>query len=257
MRPGALNPMTPPLPIQISGPFAVVGDTHGQDHLLEPLLQKLFALDDFDKRWLVFVGDFVDRGPNPRRVVEIVLDLIENRPRTTAIMGNHELAMCASLGLIETPAERDWAGSYLAYYSPEPTFESYGVEAGNLPGLHQAMPEEHKDFLASLPWAAHHPENLIVHAGLTCNGPYEAQLEQLEQRDFSLDAPPWLCDHNLASTPVPADCPKTVISGHVPLPEPLIIEKRILIDTSGGMGDTLSAILMPERTVIRHTAVDE
>ena len=123
--------MIPPLPTQITGPFAVIGDIHGQDYLLEPLLQKLFAVKDFDNRWLVFIGDFVDRGTNPKRVVEIVLDLIVNRPKTTAIMGNHELALCAALDLIQTPPQRDWAGSYLAYYSAESTFDSYGAENGN------------------------------------------------------------------------------------------------------------------------------
>jgi serine/threonine protein phosphatase 1 len=239
-------------PTQIEGPFAVIGDTHGQDHLLEPLLEKLFATPGFEERWLVFVGDFVDRGPNPRRVVEIVLDLIQNRPKTTAIMGNHELAMIAAMDLVDTPSGRDSADIYLTCYSAETTIESYDAEFDNLVSLRDAMPAAHKQFFMNLPWCVHHPHNMIVHAGLLFDQPYEQQLEALRKRDFNQEFPPWLCRHELASTPVPTDCPKTVISGHVPLPNVFMTDNRILLDTSGGLGDTLSAVLIPEREIIQH-----
>ena len=49
------------LATRIQGPVAVIGDVHGQTDQLEGVLDKLRALPDYERRWLVFIGDFVDR----------------------------------------------------------------------------------------------------------------------------------------------------------------------------------------------------
>ena len=83
----------------IEGPFAVLGDVHGHMEPLEDLMVILKSeVPNFNDRWIVFVGDLVDRGSNPRKAVELVIDLIQNRGRTTCIMGNHEFALLAHLG---------------------------------------------------------------------------------------------------------------------------------------------------------------
>jgi serine/threonine protein phosphatase 1 len=233
----------------IEGPFAVIGDVHGYMPPLENLLEILKAnADDYNNRWLVFVGDLVDRGKNPRRAVELVIELIKNRGRTTCIMGNHEFALLCALGLLGPTLEQEYADFYVEEFDPEPTFESYGVEFGNLKELREAMTQEHLDFLLGLPWRVEAEGHLIVHAGLLPDMPYEEQLEKLRNREMN-PGQPWIHEQRLVTAQLPPDCPVTVVSGHVRFPEVVMTEKRILLDTTGGRDGRLSGVLLPERRV--------
>lgn len=238
------------LATEIEGPVAVIGDVHGQVDKLGVLLDRIQDAPDFDRRWVVFVGDYVDRGPDTRAALEMVLEFMEYHPRTTGIAGNHDFAMCASLGLIEAPEYSNWADRWLDHYDAQSTFSSYGVEYGDLDALYQAVPAQQREFLASLPWVVEHPEYLFVHAGLDPYSATEMQLRILRQRDFSLNRPQWLCEKKYAEDPVPADCTKTVVSGHVWFNDVIIRPQRILCDTTGGREGNLSAVLLPEMQVL-------
>ena len=238
------------LATRIDGPVAVIGDVHGQTDELEAVLSRLRKLPDFDRRWLVFIGDLVDRGPDPRGALEIVCDLLESHPRTTVIAGNHELAMGGALGLMPTPDYAEWNTRWVRDYLSESTFESFGVEHGDLDGLKSQLTDRHVDLMSGLPWCVEHPEFLFVHAGLDPNTPFQMQLRILRQKDFTLNRPPWLCSKSFVSAPVPPDCPVAVVSGHVRVPEVSIQPKRILIDTTGGESGDLSCVLLPEKKVI-------
>ena len=63
-----------------------VGDIHGEREMLEELLAKL-PLREGDE--LVFVGDYVDRGPDSRGVVDVLLGFQRRYP-CTFLCGNHE-----------------------------------------------------------------------------------------------------------------------------------------------------------------------
>ena len=208
------------------------------------------VLSDFRERWIIFVGDFVDRGPESKEVLDFVIQLRSDHSRTTACMGNHELAMAGALELVPTPELCKWRQRYLASYESESTFASYGVAFGDLVGLQSAVPQSHKSFLSMLPWCIFHPEYLVVHAGLLPNVPFEEQKQVLVSRDFTLRKPEWLCNHALAYESPPSDCPFTVISGHVKVPFVTFLRRRILIDVSGGLGTTLCGLLIPEKQVL-------
>ena len=288
----------PELPRVIDGPLAVVGDLHGAAGLLERLLARLRQTPGFADRWLVFVGDFLDRGPDSRRCLDMVLDLAQTHGKVAAVMGNHDLAAIGATGLVPTPPASHWDQRYVADYESWPTFASYGVEmseaefdrlanavrsvkpyydpnddsfsGGVVPAdlvglrddvfgrldvlmadLRERMPEPHKAFLTGLPWCVEHPQYLVVHAGLTAD-PFVDQLEVLRRRDFTLGRPPWLHERKLAWAEPPVDCPLTVVSGHVVVPEIQFRQggKRILCDTFGGRGRVLSAVLLPETKVV-------
>lgn len=291
--------MPPPeLPHMIDGPLAVVGDLHGAAGLLERLVNKLRQTPGFADRWVVFVGDFLDRGPDSRRCIDMVLELAERHGKVAACMGNHDLAAVGAMGLVPTPASSHWDQRYVADYESWPTFASYGVEiteeafdrladevrdikpfydpnddsftGGVVPtgleglrddvfnrldvllaDLRGRMPERHRAFLTGLPWCVEHPQHLVVHAGLTTD-PFADQLEVLRRRDFTLGRPPWLHERKLAWAEPPSDCPFTVVSGHVVVPEVQFRQggKRILVDTFGGRGKVLSAVLLPEMKVV-------
>ena len=238
------------LSTKIAGPVAVIGDIHGQAEKLLDLLDRLRALPDFEQRWLVFIGDFVDRGPDPKTSLDILADLIMQHARTTAVAGNHDLAMAASLGLVPTPTYSDWAQRWVDHYDAETTFDSYDARRGDLEELLARLPEPHQQLLASLPWCVEHPDYVFIHAGLDPNMPTATQLKILQERDFSLNHPPWLCSKSLVHSETPSDCPRTVVSGHVYVPQVVLGRKRILLDTTGGLEGDLSCVLLPENQVI-------
>jgi hypothetical protein len=128
--------------------------------------------------------------------------------------------------------------------------EAFGRLAELLADLRGRMPEGHKAFLAGLPWVVEHPAYLVVHAGLT-DKPFAGQLAALRRRDFADTRPRWL--HGRPDrTPPPADCPQVVVSGHTKVPAVEVRHggRMILVDTFGGYGSVLSAVLLPEMTVV-------
>lgn len=239
------------LATRIDGPVAVIGDVHGQVDKLLTVLDQLRQRPDFEKRWLVFIGDLVDRGPDPKGVLEIVQDLLVTHPRTTIVCGNHELAMAGALQLVPTPEYAEWAPRWIEDYGADTTFDSFEVPFGDLDALREALSDEQRALLSNLPWVVEHPQYLFVHAGLDPNTPFAMQLRILRQRDYTLNRPQWLCSKSFVTAPVPHDCPATVVSGHVRVSAVKFNPKRILIDTSGGEDDgDLSCVLLPEQRVI-------
>lgn len=238
------------LPERIDGPVAVIGDVHGQLDKLQTILSKLRGSPGFAERWIVFIGDFVDRGPDPKGVIDLVLELQQTHGRVTAVCGNHELAMCGSLHLFPPPEYADWDKRWAGHYDAHTTFESYGAPFGDMPALLEAVPTSHREFLAALPWCVEHPDYLFVHAGLEAHQPYEMQVGILRSRDYTLTRPPWLCSKSLTDSAVPDDCPVTVVSGHVRMDQVIFADRRLLVDTTGGHGGDLSCVLLPENIVV-------
>ncbi|QDU81989.1 diadenosine tetraphosphatase [Polystyrenella longa] len=240
-----------PLTSQIKGPVAIIGDLHGQLDKLNDILEQLRALPDYDRRWIVFLGDFVDRGPDSNGVIETIIRLREEHPRTTAICGNHDLGMATSLRVVPQSEYSDWEERWTTYYDSDVTFESYGAAYPDLDDLYRRVPDEHKEFLAMLPWSVEHPRLFFVHAGLDPHTPFEVQRQILEERDFTLNHPQWLCSKTYIEDPPPPDCPLTVVSGHVQVRDVIITKERILADTTGGISGELSCVLMPEKKVLK------
>jgi serine/threonine protein phosphatase 1 len=235
---------------RITGPVAVIGDVHGQTEKLDAILTQLDQRGDLAKRWLVFIGDLVDRGPDPAGTLDLIAELIRDGVKTTVVSGNHELAMCGALNILPAPDYCDWRKRWLAGYGAETTFASYGVPFGNCEALSAAIPEEHRSIIADAPWSVEHPQFLFVHAGLDPHLPFAAQKNMLRVRDLSLNNPGWLCSKRWPFEALPGDCDKTVVSGHVPLREVQLDKNRILLDTTGGIDGDLSCVLLPERTII-------
>jgi hypothetical protein len=75
--------------------FDIIGDIHGHADALERLLQKLGYTRRYgvyshpEKRQVVFVGDFIDRGPKIRETLHLVRDMVLSG-NAHAVMGNHE-----------------------------------------------------------------------------------------------------------------------------------------------------------------------
>ncbi|KAJ3442591.1 tyrosine-protein phosphatase rlph2 [Anaeramoeba flamelloides] len=260
---------------EISGDVIVIGDVHGYLDSVKDLFRQFEEnIPDFENTWVVFLGDYSDRGPNSKETLEFLVDLWKNRPKTTFLMGNHDLAFSLFLGLLELPKNYDYEPHkshlktrekkveipqtdnmplqglrYPIAYSAQNTFISYGAKFGNNNELNEIVSEDVKQFYRSLPWIINHPKYNFVHGGFSKEMTYEENVEQLEKKDLTLIRPVWLCERNLKDAP--KDAKKTIVSGHVSYPEVQFLTNRILVDTTGGYNKFVSAVHLPTNKVFR------
>ena len=259
------------LPGDLNYPIVAIGDLHGQRLELERLVGKLERLPEWSDCALVFLGDFVDRGLNVRGTIDLVRELLGRPAGGSAIMGNHDLALVHAARLDSGPPSPYWIGRYRTDYDCHATFESYLGRSAmtwgdawrkDLDILRAAMPAEHKDFLASLPWVVEAVGHLFVHSGLSPELAVGAQeqVEALRERRWDRkllrsvpgtntdtlwedEYPVWLgADRGLSASPLPYPG-KVQVTGHVRVGKPEANAVRIRLDTSGGYG-TLTGCLL-------------
>jgi serine/threonine protein phosphatase 1 len=191
-----------------------VGDVHGCDVALETLLERI-QLTPQDR--LIFLGDAIDRGPDSRRVVELILE-VGSSCRMDFVMGNHEQMLLDSL---ENPAV---ANSWLGWGGAE-TLDSYG-------GDFDDIPEEHLDFFAdALPYVETDAD-ICVHANLEPGVPLEEQTGD------------WLRWQKISGRELPHESGKRIVCGHTPMPGdiPHTLEGWVMIDTGAYKGGFLTAL---------------
>jgi serine/threonine protein phosphatase 1 len=194
-----------------AGRLLAVGDIHGCLDHLERLMTRVgpTAADR-----LVFLGDFIDRGPDGKGVIDFLIDFGRRFPRSIFLKGNHEAMFLDFLAGREQLL-------YL-YNGGGTTLESYREESGI------RIPKAHLDFLAGLPACFATEDFIFVHAGLRPGRPLEAQ----EEHDLI-----WIRDEFIDSD---YDWGRTVVFGHTPLGEPFFGENKIGVDTGAVYGRLLS-----------------
>ena len=207
------------------GRLIAIGDIHGCLVALGRLLDVMeLAADDR----LVFLGDYVNRGPQSRQVVELVSRLKREQPRVVTLLGNHELM------LFEYHQRGDRRLlDVMRRHGVEATMASYG--RSNVADLRDLsfLPGAHRDFLDTLLPIWQTDRYIFVHAGLLADQP----LAQQDEDTFC-----WVRDLFLAEE---HDFGKRVIFGHTPFELPLITPTRIGIDTGAVYGNLLTAVELP------------
>lgn len=203
-----------------------IGDIHGCHKNLE----HLFKIIPFNKRedTLLFLGDYINRGPRVKEVLELILNLRGENIKIIALMGNHEHL------LLEYHKTRFKSLlPYLRNLGIENTLASYGGASLNQLGELSFMPETHKSFLLSLLPYYETREYIFVHAGIKPGYSLEQQdlADFLEMRDQFLQAKTGLN--------------KRVIFGHTPFASPLVLKDKIGIDTGAVYGNYLTALELP------------
>ncbi|MCR9293317.1 MAG: serine/threonine protein phosphatase [bacterium] len=163
-----------------------IGDIHGCSTALLGLLE---MIDPRPTDRLVFLGDYVDRGPDARGVIDILLDL-RSQCQTVFLLGNHEIMFRGALRGLDPRLWLEIGG--------RPTLTSYGGE------LTRVRPE-HVEFLdACLPYFEC-DDHIFVHAN------YLAELPMCEQPEHALY---W--EHLSERVPDPHFSGKHVWLGHTP-----------------------------------------
>jgi len=118
--------------------LAFIGDIHGDSVRLSALLEKI------DSRRLVFLGDYIDHGPNSPEVVEILMEVAKRKTNPVFLFGNHEVALLAFLAGKLSFLEDAWMGGLS-------TIRSYIGKASEdvRSELAAAVPRSHREFLSN------------------------------------------------------------------------------------------------------------
>ena len=199
-----------------------IGDIHGCYDRLKTLMDKIPI--DLSRDTLVFIGDYIDRGPNSVEVVEYLMKLKKRVPEVIFLKGNHE----DMLDKFITGADRF---TYLLNGGQQ-TLDSYltkPVQSDFYP-----IPPDHMDFFKSLRLFYETEEFIFVHAGLRPRVPLESQKPQ----DML-----WIRDKFISTR---YDYGKRVIFGHTPLKKPLVEPNKIGIDTGAVYGNALTCVQLPD-----------
>lgn len=199
-----------------------MGDIHGSYDRLERVLQELVPSLPPATR-LVFLGDYIDRGPDSRQVLESLIRLKSERPDTVFLLGNHERM------LLEVREGRDlllWSVN-----GGSQTMASYGLSFRRI----KDIPAEHIDFLSSLTLYHQSGDYIFVHAGLRPG----VLLAQQEERDLL-----WIRESFFLAEPT---WEGTVVFGHTPFSTPFQRPGLIGIDTGAVYNNVLTCLKLPER----------
>jgi len=210
-----------------AGRTFVVGDIHGCIDEVERLLDALQPTADDT---ICFLGDYVDRGPSPRRVIERLIRLRTEGPRCVFLKGNHEDMFLAFLGY---PGRY---GDAFLWNGGDATLASYGLSSRPAPQVAERLPSAHRDFLLSLQSRTTVGRFFCVHAGIRPGRPLDDQVEE----DLL-----WIRDEFIAA---PHDFPCTVLYGHTPQRDVrLHLPYKIGLDTGLVYGNRLSCLELSRR----------
>jgi serine/threonine protein phosphatase 1 len=212
-----------------------IGDIHGCHSKLVALLGRIPI--DKSRDTLVFLGDYINRGPDSKKVVDTLLHLKASYGHVVFLMGNHEQALLeyAATGDVEVlPALRSMG--------VEATLASYGTSIRGLRDL-AGMPPEHRDFLHALKFSSIIDNYLFTHADIN-----EEEIALARHSDAMVaqrSAAAGLLASRRFSQEHIADTGYTVVFGHLPFEAPLVMTNRIGIDTGAVYGGVLTAVELP------------
>jgi serine/threonine protein phosphatase 1 len=213
-----------------------VGDLHGRADLLESLLLQIEVdtiLYPASRTIVAFLGDYIDRGPSSREVLELLAR--PQRHETVFLKGNHDVYVEKFLNDPTVLDEWRQIGGL-------DTLASYGLRPKTNPGKAEqtrladefanVLPDSHRKFLSKLELLFSCGDFFFVHAGIRPRTPIRRQKEEdlLWIRDDFL-----LCEEAFE---------KFVVHGHTPVREPDFRSNRINIDTGAFATGRLTCLMI-------------
>ena len=201
-----------------------IGDIHGRSDLLKQMFTVIdadIARNPVSRPIEVFLGDYIDRGPNSAQTLDLLIE--RSHPRETVFLkGNHEAFF---LEVLRDPAKlEDWPKfgglQTLMSYGIQPTLNPDASEQADLiSALSSVIGRDHLNFLRGLKPSFLCGDFFFVHAGVRPGIPLNEQQENdlLWIRNEFLDS-----DENFG---------KFIVHGHTPVKQPDIRPNRINIDT--------------------------
>ena len=182
-----------------------IGDIHGCATALQALLD---AIEPTQTDTIIGLGDYVDRGMESSRVLEMMTELISST-RLIPLIGNHELMMFKAL------QNRGDDMNFWMSHGGNATVASYG-------GRTQNIPQHHLTFLSHCMRFYETDTHFFVHANYVPDLPLEEQPDEV-----------MFWQHVKEQIPPPHINGKTAVVGHTPQGdgEMLIFDHLNVIDT--------------------------
>lgn len=211
-----------------------IGDIHGCPDEVLYLLSHLEVNEGLSEEdTVVFLGDYIDRGPNSKEVVDVLIQCRLRYPKTLFLKGNHEDMLLDFLGF------GGRLGQAFLYNGGLETILSYGLSVFDPPQkIIESLPEDHLRFYRELNSIVMSGDFLFVHAGLHPLRDLTAQNDGdifWIRDDFILNAHPFQ---------------KTVLFGHTPHSEVYAhLPYKVGIDTGLVFGNKLTCMELPSGLV--------
>ena len=210
-----------------------IGDVHGRLDLLSAMHRAIATeiARDRPADWrIVHLGDYIDRGPDSKGVLDFVIAARRRDPRNMLLTGNHEA------GLLDFLASPEDTSLFVRFGGVE-TARSYGVDllaggtmAQGRNALIGAIPGAHLETLADLPSSVELGDFFFCHAGVRPGVPLDRQ---------SLHDLIWIRDDFLDHAGLH---PKLIVHGHTPQPEPQVLPNRVNVDTRAYASGRLTSL---------------
>jgi serine/threonine protein phosphatase 1 len=219
-----------------------IGDIHGRADLLDGVLDHIdsdLAEAPVSDSLEIFLGDYVDRGPDSRGVLDrlVARNLTH---RMVFLKGNHEtfLSQFVSKPAILGDWQRLGGLETLMSYGLTPSINADTVTQAKLAtALDQAMPPSHRRFLDDLRSSFTFGDFYFVHAGVR---PGISLAKQREEDLLWIRNEFLLCEDDFG---------KIVVHGHTPVPQVDIRSNRINIDTGAYATGSLTCLVLEEDTI--------
>jgi serine/threonine protein phosphatase 1 len=201
-----------------------LSDIHGCLDKLVALVERCRVNGGHSAKF-VFLGDYIDRGPDSRGVLEFVIDLQRRMPsQVVCLCGNHE---DLALNAIDDASQID---QWLVHNGGDKALRSYGATHPS------EVPADHVAWLRAL--VTHHDDGrrFFVHAGINPARPLDRQ----NRHDLLWMREPFLSD--------PRDYGRFIVHGHTPIKggQPDLRVNRVNVDTAAVLGGPLTAAVFDE-----------
>ncbi|MEM8578731.1 MAG: metallophosphoesterase family protein [Pseudomonadota bacterium] len=228
-------------------PIYAVGDIHGQRAELDRVLDLIIA-DGGGK--VVFLGDYVDRGPDSQGVIQRLIDGCADGEDWVCLKGNHDRLMD---WFLEVPPRHDphlligfhWMHARIGGAE---TLASYGVDVPDHIRMKDlsaraldAVPQAHLDFLRGLPLTFETDDLFFCHAGIAPGAPLDAQ----DEEDLVWIRQPF----HVFTEPHP----KLIVHGHTPVERVTHYGNRVNLDAGAGYDRPLTCAVFEEGQVFELT----
>ena len=216
-----------------------IGDIHGRADLLEALLKNIDAsLEKFRIKHAieVYLGDYIDRGPNSREVIETLITRKSERAMI-CLKGNHEsYALQVLDDAAVLPEWKQFGGlnTLLSYEVKLATRDVPQKDQDVAAAFRDAFPASHREFIQGLTPSFMLGDYFFAHAGVRPGIPLNEQREQ----DLL-----WIREDFLLHE---EDFGKVIVHGHTPVLEPDLRPNRINIDTGAYATGRLSCLVLQD-----------
>ncbi|TCQ04718.1 serine/threonine protein phosphatase 1 [Rhizobium sp. PP-F2F-G36] len=221
-----------------------IGDVHGRADLLETMLGHIafHVSDEGIRHRIVFLGDIIDKGPDSRRAMELVIKTVADVPGSKLVLGNHDALPLEILDEADPGRAKMRLDHWVRNQGGDATLSSYGID------YHRLTPSKLRDrldpklvaFLRNAEPYVELEHHLLVHGGLRPGIP----LDQQNRREIM-----WIREPFLSFL---GSFGKTVVHGHTPTDSgrPEQFGSRLCIDTGAySSGNLTVAHIAPDGAV--------